>query len=333
MSYPRSTFFLVFILLASAGIVFILAWRNSTWSAKYADLTTILTTTTATFGTLLGIITAGLMFTHGKFSELESELSEKSPDYLMKTLSLEKVHLVGSHLLSLRKTFSQLETDTTITEEKSLYEKIFEKASSMFVNFAVLLNLKLRQQGLPDTGFLVSEMDPTIYTRYQKEREKLKKEWQILATFKQIADTWEGRTASIIEKSERTTPLQSDLKSAISILDLKEKIDRSPKNVHDEIPKVLNELHEEISKIEKQLHADRIPQLLSQMQDANALRGKYFYLALIFIAAPLFADLLVLPQLSESTAPFFQPVIFVTSFLSVFGVIFLLLYIHKILSV
>lgn len=332
MSYPRSTLFLVLILVASAGIVFILAWRNATWSVRYADLTTILTTTTATFGTLLGIITAGLMFTHGKFSELASELSEKSPDYLMKTLSLEKVQSVGSHLLCLRKTFSQLETDTIVAEEKSLYERIIEKASSMFVNFAVLLSLKLRQQGLPDTGFVVSEMDSSIYARYQEERKNLKKEWQILATFKQIVDSWEGRTASIIEKPERTTSLQQDLKSAVSILDLKEKIDKSPKSVHSEVTKVLNELREEISKIEKQLHEDRIPQLLSQMQDANALRGKYFYLALIFIAAPLFLNLLVLPQLSESTAPYFQQIISVTSLLSVFGVIFLLVYIHKILS-
>lgn len=333
MNYPKSTLILVFILLASAGTVFILAWRNATWSVKYADLTTILTTTTATFGTLLGIITAGLMFTHGQFSELASELSDKSPDYLMKTLSLEKVQLVGSHLLSLRRTFSQLETDTTVAEEKSLYERIVEKASSMFVDFAVLLSLKLRQQGLPDTGFLVSEMDPSIYARYRKERRNLKKEWQILTTFKQIVDTWEGRVASLIEKSQRTTSLQSDLKSAVSILELKEKIGKISKNVHGEVAKVLNELREEISKIEKQLHEDRIPQLLSQMQDANALRGKYFYLALMFIAVPLFVDLLILPQLSESTAPFFEHIITVTSLLSVFGVIFLFVYIHKILSV
>jgi len=333
MSYPRSTLFLVFILLTSVGIVFTLAWRNATWSVKYADLTTILATTTATFGTLLGIITAGLMFTHGKFSELASELSEKSPDYLMKVLPLEKAQSVGSHLLSLRKTFSQLKTDTTVAQEKSLYERIVEKASSIFINFAVLLNLKLRRQGLPDTGFLVSEMDPTIYARYRKERKNLKKEWQILATFKEIVDTWEGRVASIIEKSETTTSLQSDLKGAVSILELKEKIDKSSKNVHGEVAKVLNELHEEISKIQKQLHEDRIPHLLSQMQDANALRGKYFYLALIFIAAPLFVNLMVLPQLSESTAPFFGQIISATSLLSVFGVIFLLVYIHKLLSV
>jgi hypothetical protein len=333
MSHPGSTLLLVFVLLATAGTVFILAWHNATWSLSYADLTTILSTTTATFGTMLGIITAGLMFTHGKFSELASELSEKSPDYLVKTLSLEKVQSVESHLLSVRKTFLQLETETSVAQEKSLYGRIGEKASSTFVNLAVLLNLKLRLQGLPETGFLISEMDPTIYARYQKERKNLKKEWQILATFKQIVDTWEGRPASINEKSQRTTSLHSDLKGAIAILQLKEKIDKGSKNVHSDVATVLSELREEISKIEKQLREDRIPQLLSQMQDASALRGSYFYLALAFIAAPLFVNLLILPQLSESTAPLFQQVISATSFLSVVGVIFLLVYIYKILSV
>lgn len=333
MSYSRSTLIFILILLASACIVFILAWRNATWSVGYTNLTTILTTTTATFGTLLGIITAGLMFTHGKFSELASELGEKSPGYLVKTLSLEKGQLLGSRLLSLRKTFTELKADTAVAEEKDLYERIVEKASSMFVNLAVLLSLKLRQQGLPETGFPISEMDSSIYARVQKDRKKIKKEWQILAAFRQVVDTWEGRTTSIIQESERTTSLQSDLKGAVSVLELKQKIDKSSKNVHGDIAETLNELREEIGKIEKRLHEDRIPQLLSQMEDANALRGKYFYLALIFIAAPLFADLLVLPQLSESTAPFFQQIIFITSFLSVFGVIFLLLYIHKLLSV
>jgi hypothetical protein len=331
MSYPRNTLFLVSILLTSAALVFILAWRNATWSVKYTDLATILTTTTATFGTLLGIITAGLMFTHGKFSELASELSEKSPDYLMKALALERAQLLGSHLLLLRNTFSRLETDATVAEERDLYRRIVEKASSMFVNFAILLSLKLRQEGLPDTGFLVSEMDTEIYKRIQKEKESIKKEWQILAAFKQIADIWEGSGASIIE-SKKVASLQLDLRGAISILEFKQKIDKNSKNAHGEIAKALEELQQDISKIEKQLHEDRIPQLLSQMQDSNALRGKYFYLTLIFIAAPLFVDLLILPQLSESTTPFFGQIISATSLLSIFGVIFLLVYIHKLLS-
>lgn len=333
MSYPRSTLILIFILLASVGIVFVLAWRNATWSVKYTDLTTILTTTTATFGTLLGIITAGLMFTQGKFSELASELSERSPDYLAKTLSLERAQASGSSLLTLRKTFSQFEIETTVEEEKNLYRRIIEKTSHMFIDFAVLVGLRLRQEGLPDTGFLVSDMDAEIYEGIQTEKRKLKKEWQILAAFKHITDIWEGAGSSIIvEESKRATSLQSDLRGAISILELKQKIDKGTKDIHNEVANMLDVLEQEIRRIEKQLHEDRIPQLLSQMQDSNALRGSYFYLALIFIAVPLFADLLILPQLSESTAPFFQQVITVTSLLSVFGVIFLLVYIHKLLS-
>jgi hypothetical protein len=333
MSYPRNTLILIFILLASVGIVFILAWRNATWSVKYTDLTTILTTTTATFGTLLGIITAGLMFTQGKFSELASELSERSPSYLAKTLSLERAQASGSSLLTLRKTFSQFEIETTVEEEKNLYRRIIEKTSHMFIDFAVLVGLRLRQEGLPDTGFLVSDMDAEIYKGIQTEKRKLKKEWQILAAFKHITDIWEGAGSSIIvEESERATSLQSDLRGAISILELKQKIDKGTKDIHNEVANMLDALEQEIRRIEKQLHEDRIPQLLSQMQDSNALRGSYFYLTLIFIAVPLFADLLILPQLSESTAPFFQQVIIVTSLLSVFGVIFLLVYIHKLLS-
>jgi hypothetical protein len=333
MSHPESTLFLIAIMLTSVGVVFILAWRNAMWSVKYTDLTTILTTTTATFGTLLGIITAGLMFTHGRFSELASELSEKSPDYLAITLSLERVQAMGSQLLSLRKTFLQLEREATVAEEKNLYRRIIEKTSRMFVAFALLLNLKLRREGLPHTGFLVSEMDTEIFRRIQKERRNIKKEWQILAAFKQIVDTWAGTNASIIDNSKKTTSLQRDLRGAISILQLKQRIDKSTKDVHNEIAKILNELQQEISKIENQLHEDRIPQLLLQMQDSNALRGIYFYPTLIFIAVPLFMDLLILPQLSESTAPFFQQIITVTSLLSVFGVISLLIYIHKLLNI
>jgi len=333
MSNSKNTVFLILIILASAVIVILLAWRNASWPASYSDLTIVLTTTTATLGTLLGIITAGLMFTHGKFSELESELIERSPDYLMKTLSLEKVQVVGTHLISLRKTFSQLEAGTAVPEEKSLYRRIIEKATIMFLGFAVLLNLKLQYQGLPETGYLISEMDTHLYARYQDERRDIKKDWQILATIKQMVDIWEGCVGSVIEKSERRTSLQSDLKSSISILDLKERLDKSPKRIHGEIEKAVGDLGKEIDKIERQLHEDRIPQLLSQMEDASALRGKYFYLALVFIAAPLFISLLILPQLSESTVPLFRQVILATSLLSIMGVAFLLLYIHKILSV
>ena len=128
----------VVILSGTAVVAFFLAWRNIGSPVDFADLKTVLTTTTATFGSLLGIITAGLMFTHGKFSELASELGEKSPDYLSGVLSLEKVQAMGNHLLSLRRSFLLLETQTTVEEEKSLYRRVVDKASSMYVKLAVL---------------------------------------------------------------------------------------------------------------------------------------------------------------------------------------------------
>jgi hypothetical protein len=332
MNYSKNTIFFISVLLVVLGIAFVLIWRNATESMNYADVKTVLTTTTATFGTLLGIITAGLMFTQGKFSELASDLSEKSPDYLTEILPLEKMQSMGTHLFALRKTFTQLEKVTTVVEEKNLYRRIISNASSVFVNLAVLLNLKLERQGLPDTGLLVSEMDPQVYGTYQKERRKIRKEWQVLAIIKRITDTWEGSTTFFVEESKRRPSLRADLKNSASILELKEKMDKSSMKIR-EIVESLSELGNEISKISKQLHEDRIPQLLSQMEQASAIRGKYFHLALMFIASPLFINLLILPQLSEATAEFFKPIISITSLLSVMGVIFLLLYIHKILNV
>jgi len=333
MSYLKNSSLLISILLVAVGLVFILAWLNMAGSMSYSDLTTALTTTTATFGTLLGIITAGLMFTQGKFSELASELIEKSPDYLAKVLSLDKIQSIGTHLLALKKAFTQLAAFTTIAEERNLYERITAKASSMFVDFAVLLNLKLRQQGLVDTGLLVSEMDSSLYKVYRKRVQSINKEWQIFRIIKQIIDTWEAPTAFFIEKSNGETPLQADLKSSIAILKLKENVDKNSTNIRTEVAKTLSELNNGLSEISKRLHEDRIPQLLPQMKQASTIRGKYFYLALVFIATPLLINLLILPQLSETTATFFQPIISITSLLSVLGVIFLLLYIHKILNV
>jgi len=332
MNFFKNSSLLISILLVGVGLTFILIWLRAK-SISYADMKTILTTTTATFGTLLGIITAGLMFTQGKFSELTSELTEKSPNYLAKVLSLEKIQSIETNLLALKKAFTQLATSTTIAEERNVYERIAAKASSMFVDFAVLLNLKFTQQGLVDTGLLVSEMDSSLYKAYQKRRQSINKEWQIFSIIKQIIDTWEAPTALFIEKSNRETPLQADLKSSIAILKLKENVDKSSTNIHTEAAETLSELNDELSKISKQLHEDRIPQLLPQMKQASTIRGKYFYLALVFIATPLLINLLILPQLSETTATFFQPIISITSLLSVFGVIFLLLYIHKILNV
>jgi hypothetical protein len=189
------------------------------------------------------------------------------------------------------------------------------------------------QQGLAETDLMISGMDPQLYAAYKKERDRVKKEWQILVTIKQMVDTWEGSTTLVTKKNERRASLQQDLRSSISLLGLKEKLDKSSKQVRAEAEEILNELTEDLGKIGRELRLERIPQLLSQMEQANTIRGKYFYFALFFIATPLFVNLLVLPQLSIATASFFQPVISITSSLSVMGIAFLLLYISKILNV
>jgi hypothetical protein len=323
----------IVILLGTAVVASFLAWRNIISPMDFADLKTVLTTTTATFGSLLGIITAGLMFTHGKFSELASELGEKLPDYLSGVLSLEKVQAMGNHFIALRKTFLLLETQTTVEEEKSLYRRVGEKASSMYVKLAVLSDLMLMQQGLAETDLMISAMDSQLYVNYKEERNQVKKEWQTLVTIKQIVDIWEGSKTLVLEKYEKRTSLRQDLRNSISLLELKERLDKNSKHFRAETEGIFSELAGDIDKIGKQLHRDRIPQLLSQMEKANTIRGRYFYLALAFIAAPLFINLLILPQLSLGTASFFQPIISITSSLSVMGIAFLLLYINRILNV
>jgi hypothetical protein len=333
MSYLKNSLLLISILLVAVGLVFFLAWLNVAKFIRHSDLITALETTTATFGTLLGIITAGLMFTQGKFSELASELTDKAPDYLAEVLSLEKVQSIESHLLTLRKTFRQLAAGTAIIEEESLYEKIASKATFMFLDFAVLLNLKIKQQGLPDADLLISEMDSTLHNIYRERRQSVKKEWQILNIIKEIIDVWEGSSSFSTEKSNTKSSLQVDIKSSLSILKLKENVEKSSTRNYVEVTKTLNDLGHEIEEISSRLHADKIPQLLLQMKQASVISGKYFYLALIFIASPLLINLLILPLFSETTATLFQPVILLTSFLSIMGVAFLLLYIQKILNV
>ena len=259
--------------------------------------------------------------------------TKNHPTTFQARLSLEKVQTIGNNLLALRKTFSLLETQTTVEEEKNLYRRVVEKASSMYVDFAVLSDLKLTQQGLAETDLMISGMDPQLYVNYKKERNQVKKEWQILVTIKQIVDTWEGSKTLVLEKHEKRTSLQQDLRNSISLLGLKERLDKDSKHVRAETEEIYNELAEDIGKIGRQLHQDRIPQLLSQMENANTVRGKYFYLALAFIATPLFINLLILPQLSIGTASFFQPIISITSSLSVMGIAFLLLYINRMLNV
>jgi len=332
MSHMRNALLVISILTVAVALALVLAQRNVANPVNYVDARTALTTTTATFGTLLGIITAGLMFTHGKYSELASELSEKLPEYLGNVLSLEKMQSTGTQLGTLRKTFGQLSATATVAEEKSLYERVVTKASSMLVDLAVLLNLTLKQHGLPDTGLLVSEMDPGSYQLYEKKRQSLKKEWQVLDVILQIVHLWEVPRAFSVQELESQSALQAELRSSIAILTVKEGSDKALADIRSDVTKTSSDIGGEISKIGKRLHEDGIPQLLSQMKHASTIRGKYFYLALIFIATPLLINLIALPQLSETTVIFFQPVISATSVLSVMGVVFLLLYIHRILS-
>ena len=242
-------------MLTSSGLVIILFWLGLTVSLSYADMQMILTTNTQTFGTLLGIITAGLMFTQGKFSELTSKLTEKSPEYLTQVLSIAKIHPIETRLFALKKAFTQLADSTTIAEEKNLYERISTKASSIFVDFAVLLNLKLKQEGVADSRFLVSEMDPNFYKAYQKTIQSVRKEWQIFTIIKRIVDTWETRTTFSSRKSNREPPLQVDLKSSIPVLKLKENVDKINKNIRTEANKTYNELDKELGEISKRINS------------------------------------------------------------------------------
>jgi len=318
-----------YILLIIVGLIFVIVSLAIGLPVSYSDLRTVLTTTTATFGTLLGIITAGLMFTHGKFSELESAINEKLPYYLDELLSMEKIQLVMTHLLSIRKTFMSLAANTEILAEKSLYTRVVSKATSMFVRFAVILNLKLAKKGL---SHFVSEMDPKLYKTYQEERKSITKEWQIMKVTSQIMDDWEAPTILHTGKIERSSALQADLKNALSILGVKEKIETNLSATRAETEEALDSVSANMDRINDRLHEDGIRQLMSQMEHACTIRGKYFYLALMFIAAPLFINLLILPQFSESTFSFLRYIILVTSFLSVMGVIFLLVYIRNILT-
>lgn len=333
MNYVRKFLLFLLVVLVAAGIILIFVWLRAAGSMNLANLTTALTTTTEILGTLLAIITAGLMFTQGKFSELVSELNNKSPDYLAEVFPIEKIQAIGTHLLSLREKFNILTATTTVPKEKNLYESIVSKTSLMFVDYAVLLNLKLKQQGLPPTDLLISEMDANLYRTYQKKRQGIKKDWHLLILIKHIIDIWEGPGNLFVDKSDSQTALEADMRNSVAILKLKETVDKSSTGTSNEVMKTSAALDEEVSKIGNKLHEDRIPQLLSQMKQVNALRGTYFYLTMSFIAAPLLINLLILPQLSQTNVTFIQSIISLTSLLSVAGVIFMLMYVYKILNV
>jgi hypothetical protein len=175
-------------------------------------------------------------------------------------------------------------------------------------------------------------MDPKLYSTYHKERSNMKREWQIMKLTSQIVNDWEAPTLLHHGNIKTSSALQADLRKALSILRVKEKIDRDWSATTTETEESLESIGTNIDMISKRLHENGIPMLMSQMEHACTIRGKYFYLALIFIAAPLFLNLLILPELSESTMPFLGYAIMFTSFLSVMGVIFLLVYIRNILA-
>jgi hypothetical protein len=176
-------------------------------------------------------------------------------------------------------------------------------------------------------------MDPQLFREYQARRKSTKREWQVLDLVKRIVDLWEYPFSLSPSEPERRTPLRTSLKKVLSILELKERIDENSKGFCTEVAKSLDELDRGISDISRQVHKDRIPQLLFQMRQSSAIRGKYFYLALAFVAVPLLINLSVFPLLSETTAGPLRPIISMTSVLSVIGVAFWLLYIHKLLNV
>jgi hypothetical protein len=330
MKKPTALFF---VLLVAVGIAFFSIVLSRTPGMAYTDMRTILTTTTGTFGSLLGIITAGLMFTHGKYSELSSELGGKLSNYLFSELSLDKTQSIENHLITLRKTYTQLAANATVAEERTMYEKIVAKVSTLLIDVTVLLNLKLKQQGLSEPSVLISEMNSTVYNLYERRRASIRKEWHLFRIIKQIVDTWEPPASLFTNESNIKTALHADLRNSLSILKLRENMDKSLTNARAETGKTIDDLNEKISQISNRFHEDRVPQLLAQMEQAATIRGKYFYLTLAFIAAPLLVNLLVLPQLSEGTVVFFGWVLALTSSLAILGVMFLLLYIHKILNV
>lgn len=321
------------VLLFATGILIFIAVIIGTRTLGYTDLTTVLTVTTETFGTLLGIITAGLMFTQGKFSELSSELSDKSSHYLTELLSSEHMESLGQNLLSLRQMFSKLADNATVAKEENLYRRIVQKSSSMFVNVVVILGLKLARQGLPDTGLLISEMNPTDYETYEKRKASVKKDWHLFNIMRQILDTWEPSGTIASDGSRVESGLHSDVRGSLPILKLKESADKSLAKVRVETEGMLDELDEKITEIANQFHKDRITQLLIQMEQASTVRGKYFYLTLMFVAVPLLTNLMMLPLLNVLSTDLLRIVVSVTSSLTVLGVVFLLLYVHKILNV
>ena len=320
------------LLLLVFGVLLFIVIFNGVASASYADLKALIETTTATFGTLLGIITAGLMFTQGKYGELTAELGQKSPHYLRNVLSLQELRSIGDSLLALKKVSGKLADATDVSEEKRLYERIVHKSSSMFVNIAVLLNLKLRQEGMTGTGLLISDMSPKEHEEYKEKCRALKKDWHLFEVVRQVVDTW-AVAAVLPMRTDSASSLQSEVSGSIPVLRLKEEVEKGSEKIHVDVEKILHGLAAKIDKIVARFHENRIPQLLTQMEQSSIVRGRYFYLSLVFIAAPLLVNLLVLPQFSEGAILLLREIVALTSVLAVLGVIILLFYVHKMLNV
>jgi len=240
---------------------------------------------------------------------------------------------IADSLLVWKKLFVKLVDTTEVVEEKNLYRRIVTKSSSMFVNVAVLLNLKLRQEGLGETSFLVSEMSSSELADYKEKWHGLKRDWHLFGLLKQMVDAWTSLLVIPTVRIGSESSLYSDVKSSIPILRLKESVDKGFEKVYLEVEKTLHELDVEMGKIVKQFHEDRIPQLLTQMEQACTVRGKYFYLSLAFIAAPLLVNLLILPQFTQGAISLLRQTVAITSSLAMLGVFILLIYVHKMLSV
>ena len=75
----------------------------------------------------------------------------------------------------------------------------------------------------------------------------------MLVTIKQIVGIWEGSKTLVLEEYERRTSLQHDLKNSISLLELKERLDKDSKHFRAETEGIFNELAGDIDKIGKQL--------------------------------------------------------------------------------
>jgi hypothetical protein len=175
-------------------------------------------------------------------------------------------------------------------------------------------------------------MNAKEHEDYQEKSRALKKDWHLFGIVKQIVDTW-ATVAVLPAKTDSESSLHSEVSGSIPVLRLKEEVIKSSERVHLEVEKVLHGLAAKIDKVVVRYHEDRIPQLLTQMEQSSIVRGRYFYLSLVFIAAPLLVNLLVLPQFSEGVIVLLREVVALTSVLAVLGVVTLLFYVHKMLNV